>query len=538
MVLDFFNLREQPFGVTPDPRFWFASATHREALASLLYGLEAERGFVALIANPGMGKTTLLFNGLQRINNRVRTVFLFQRITSVKSLLQALLADLGVTEIRGSLIELQRKLNDVCAEQARSGKRLVVVIDEAQNLDEPVLEFVRMLSNFETSSRKLIQVVLAGQFQLAEKMASPSLTQLRQRISIFAYLKPLSEHETASYIDHRLRTAGYSANLPLFAPSALELIAQHSHGIPRNINNLCFNAMSVGFALKRRTIDDDVLREVIADLSLESFTNQGQSQDQAQHQAQDQAQDQAAENSCLPVPQEVPTLRSQPIEDRPPARTRPTLHEVMLDLDRRLSGRSRVIAARPSICEAHIEPGQRPAGADAPTRIEPGKDGSRLSRLFMPALTRPSGGRARLMPGSLYRSAGAGVLFTMLVCSLTMVLLKQDHLAAATAPSGTLALPASAIETPSSPHPGPAPSQPPPPKSVVVKAGHSLLDVCAENFADCTPDLLAKIRELNPGIRSANQIEPGQKIRIPSTDLVNPSAEQAVSDSRIRRETP
>ncbi|MGB6689735.1 MAG: AAA family ATPase [Terracidiphilus sp.] len=524
MVLDFFNLREQPFGVTPDPRFWFASATHREALASLLYALEAERGFVALIANPGMGKTTLLFNGLQRINSRVRTVFLFQRITSVKSLLQALLADLGVTEIRGSLIELQRKLNDVCAEQARSDKRIVVVIDEAQNLDESVLEFVRMLSNFETSSRKLIQIVLAGQFQLAEKMASPSMTQLRQRISIFAYLKPLSEQETASYIDHRLQTAGYSANLPLFAPSAMELIAKHSQGIPRNINNLCFNAMSVGFALKRRTIHDDVLREVIADLSLETFTNQ------------------SVEDPHSPIPEKAPDLHLEPARKPPPARVRPTLQEVMLDLDRRLSRRNRTIAPQPSICELKPEPAPQPvamvSAREINREIKPDTTGSPLSRLFTLALAVRSGPRARFMPDSIYRSAGTGILFTILICALTMVLLKKDHVGAATTPSGTIALPASALETPPSPNPSPAPSQLPSFKSVVVKAGQSLHGICAENFASCTPNVFQKILELNPEIRYANHIEAGQEIHIPSTDTVDPSAEQADNDPRRRRETP
>ena len=183
--------------------------------------------------------------------------------------LRALLADLGVHETQGSLIELQAKLNEVLAEQSRSGKPLVVVIDEAQNLDGAVLELVRMLSNFETSREKLIQIILSGQPQLAEKLASPELVQLRQRVSIVARLKPFSPEETALYIDHRLRTAGYSAEKPLFTEAALVLIADRSEGIPRNINNLCFNALSLGCALQRKTIDCDIVREVVADLDLE-----------------------------------------------------------------------------------------------------------------------------------------------------------------------------------------------------------------------------------------------------------------------------
>jgi hypothetical protein len=146
---------------------------------------------------------------------------------------------------------------------------VVVVIDEAQNLDDPALELVRMLSNFETPREKLIQIILAGQPQLAEKIASPGLVQLRQRISMFACLDPLSSDGTQLYIDQRLRAAGYGFETPLFTKEALGLIAQHSQGIPRNINNLCFNSLSLGCALKRKAIDGDIVREVIADLDLD-----------------------------------------------------------------------------------------------------------------------------------------------------------------------------------------------------------------------------------------------------------------------------
>lgn len=269
MVLEYYKLREQPFGVTPDARYLYASATHREALASLLYGVQVGRGFVALIAKPGMGKTTLLFRALQQLQSRAKVVFLFQTIYTPVDFLRAVLSDLGVAETQGSFIDLQLRLNQVLTELSRAGKPLVVIIDEAQNLDDSVLELVRMLSNFETSREKLIQIILSGQPQLADKLSSPRLLQLRQRISIFACLKPFSAEETALYIDHRLRTAGYSADAPLFTPGALELIAKYSEGIPRNINNLCFNALSIGCALKRKTIDCDILSEVIGDFDLE-----------------------------------------------------------------------------------------------------------------------------------------------------------------------------------------------------------------------------------------------------------------------------
>jgi type II secretory pathway predicted ATPase ExeA len=275
VVLEYYKLQKQPFGVTPDTQYLFASETHREALASLLYGIETGRGFIALIAKPGMGKTTLLFRCLSQLQGKAKTVFLFQTISTPLDFLHALLADLGIQELQGGITELQAKLNDVLLEQSRRGERLVVVVDEAQKLDASVLELVRMLSNFETPREKLMQIILSGQPQLATKLASPDLVQLRQRISILARLRPFSREETTLYVDHRLRVAGYNSAVPLFTPAALQSIAAHSAGIPRNINNLCFNAMSLGCALKRRTIDLDIVREVVADLDLEPMMEKG-----------------------------------------------------------------------------------------------------------------------------------------------------------------------------------------------------------------------------------------------------------------------
>ncbi len=207
MVLDYYQLREHPFGVTPDPEYLFFSPTHREALAALLYGLEAGCGFVALIAMSGLGKTTLLHCAMNQLRDKARTVFLFQTVCTPMDLLRGLLTGLGVRDIKGSLAEMQLKLKEVLVDQFRLGKRVVVVIDEALNLKEGELELVRMLSNFETSRDKLIQIVLCGQPQLADKLGSPELVQLRQRISIVAHLTAFSAEETALYIDHRMRAA-------------------------------------------------------------------------------------------------------------------------------------------------------------------------------------------------------------------------------------------------------------------------------------------------------------------------------------------
>lgn len=267
MIEEYYNLAEQPFGMTPDTRYLYLSPTHREALASLLYGVQSGRGFMAMIAKPGMGKTTLLFQLLQQLGNTAKTVFLFQTFWSPCDLLRSLLHDLG-TEAYGDLPEMHAQLNECLLTESRQGRQIVVVIDEAQNLSHSTLEFLRMLSNFETPHKKLMQIIVAGQPQLAEKLASPELVQLRQRISIVARLKPFTAEETNLYVGHRLRVAGDHFSTPVFTPRAGAMIAEHSEGIPRNINNLCFNALSLGCALKRRPIDEKIIREVLDDLDL------------------------------------------------------------------------------------------------------------------------------------------------------------------------------------------------------------------------------------------------------------------------------
>ena len=273
MFLDYYRLREQPFGVTPDPRFLYLARTHREALASLFYGIQAGRGFMALIARPGMGKTTLLFQLLERLRKSACFAFLFQTQCNSREFLRYLLSDMGLDAGGKDLVSMHQQLNEALVRMSRNGRRFVLVIDEAQNLDDSVLETVRLLSDFETSSSKLIQIVLAGQPQLATKLARPSLVQLRQRIAILSRLEPLSPAETGYYIAHRLQVAGYAGG-PLFSREALTLIGARSHGVPRNINNICFNALSLGFALQRKRIDARLVREAVADLELEPLVRE------------------------------------------------------------------------------------------------------------------------------------------------------------------------------------------------------------------------------------------------------------------------
>jgi general secretion pathway protein A len=272
MFLDFFGLREQPFGVTPDPRYLYLGPGHREALASLYYGIEANRGFLSLIARPGMGKTTLLFHLLAKFDRTARTAFLFQTQCSSREFMRFLLAEIGIETDSQDFVRMHEQFNRCLVQEARAGKRFIVVIDEAQNLDSTVLETVRLLSDFETPQAKLLQIILVGQPGLADKLASPSLVQLRQRITSVSGLSPLSPEETGHFIDHRMKVAGYTGP-QLFTADALALISQVSEGIPRQINNYCFHALSLACAMRKKSIDGNMIREVAQDLDITRFVS-------------------------------------------------------------------------------------------------------------------------------------------------------------------------------------------------------------------------------------------------------------------------
>jgi type II secretory pathway predicted ATPase ExeA/outer membrane protein OmpA-like peptidoglycan-associated protein len=262
-----FGLQENPFGVTPDIRFLYQSHTHREALTSLINGIDFGFGFQVLIGQPGMGKTSLLFSLLERFRTDAHTAFVFQPQNEPHDLLQSVLYELGTSSTETSLHRLFEQVNDVLYRAAQESKRVILVVDEAQNLEYVVLEALRQLSNFETPASKLLQVVLAGQPQLAEKLAAGAHEQLRQRISAISRLRPLALDETAAYINHRLATAGYSgANL--FTEGGVRLIWNHSKGVPRNINTLCFGAMMLGFAERAKSVDERILEEAARALDL------------------------------------------------------------------------------------------------------------------------------------------------------------------------------------------------------------------------------------------------------------------------------
>jgi general secretion pathway protein A len=273
MFLDFHGLLEQPFGVTPDPTYLYPTRTHREALESLSSGIKADRGFLALVAEPGMGKTTLLYQLLRELRESARTVYLFNTQCDSRELLRYVLHELGIDTQGMGLVAMHTKLNAMLFDEMLAGKRFVLVVDEAQNLSESVLETVRLLSNFETPHAKLLQIVLAGQPGLAAKLAKPDLSQLRQRIAVLTHLEPLTLEETACYVEHRLKVAGYWGE-PLFAPNAVELIATQTKGIPRNINNICYDSLSVAYTRGQKTVTSEIVQEALTRLDFASSVPQ------------------------------------------------------------------------------------------------------------------------------------------------------------------------------------------------------------------------------------------------------------------------
>jgi type II secretory pathway predicted ATPase ExeA len=268
MLSQYFGFKEEPFGFSPDPRCLFLSRTHREALTALEEGFSSNRGFTAMIAPPGMGKTTLLFRFLEDVRESARVVFLFDLDATCepRDFVAYVLRDLGVNPA-GSSAEMHEQLSEALIKENMAGRKFVIVIDEAQNLTEAVLERVRLLTNFENSRGKLVQVVLSGQPQLSNKLLQSSLIQLRQRISTVCHIDPLSSWEISDYMDYRVKTAGYLGR-PLFSEDAVRMIAESSQGTPRVINNLCYNALALCAKLQLKQVDSAMVAKVIAALQL------------------------------------------------------------------------------------------------------------------------------------------------------------------------------------------------------------------------------------------------------------------------------
>jgi putative secretion ATPase (PEP-CTERM system associated) len=261
----FYNLRERPFALSPDPEYLYLSRVHSEALDSIRYGIESRAGFIIVTGEIGAGKTTLLQSILQRLDDRTVIARIVNTMLDPRELLEAIALDFGLTDVSKSKAVLVRDLGMFLVEQRRQGRRPLLVIDEAQNLGPQALEEVRLLSNLETEKSKLLQILLAGQPNLRDTIASSELEQFRQRIAVSYHLKPLAADETAAYINFRLEHA--SLGEPVRFPNdACTLIHEVSGGVPRVINVVCDAALVFGYAEERRTIDRAMIDDVITEL--------------------------------------------------------------------------------------------------------------------------------------------------------------------------------------------------------------------------------------------------------------------------------
>jgi len=261
----FYDLRERPFALSPDPEYLYPSRVHREALDYLRYGLESHAGFVVITGEIGSGKTTLVQTLLRGLDSQTTVARIVNTILEPRELLETILIDFGLNPAGNGKPLLLRDLAQYLVDQRLAGRLVLLVIDEAQNLSSAALEELRMLSNLETEKSKLLQIVLVGQPNLRDKLASAELEQLRQRITVSYHLPPLDAEETEHYINHRLRRAALGTPLE-FPRDATDVIHVRSRGVPRVINVICDAALVFGYAEERRQMDVALIRDVLVEL--------------------------------------------------------------------------------------------------------------------------------------------------------------------------------------------------------------------------------------------------------------------------------
>ena len=266
MYEKFYSLQQKPFAITSNPSFLYLSQRHKEALSHLTYGIRERVGFIEITGEIGTGKTTLCRALLNQLDERTKTAFIFNSNMSELQLMQTIIEDLGIkTEKRGKGA-LFSELNRFLIDQLTQHNNVVLIIDEAQNLSNKMLEQIRMLSNLEAGNHKLLQIVLVGQPELRDKLKSPSLRQLRQRIAVRCHIEALSFEDVPLYILHRLKLAGANGSGPVFDDEALQEIYKYSGGVPRLINILCDKALLTGYVMENRSIDGNVIRQCVHEI--------------------------------------------------------------------------------------------------------------------------------------------------------------------------------------------------------------------------------------------------------------------------------
>ena len=260
-----FRFRESPFGVTPDPQFFYSNAVYREALATLQYGIEERKGFVVVAGEPGTGKTTLLRKAMHGFQSNIKAAYIFNTLGSFTDLLRVILSDLGLPGSTENQVAMLEALNEYLVKQLKAGNLVALLIDEAQNLSLESLEELRLLGNLETDKHKLLQIVLVGQPGLERKLDQPELLQLKQRVALRCRLDPVGPDEVGSYMESRLQTIGHRSE-DLFESEAVKKIAFYSKGIPRLINTICDNALLIAYAASEFKVRAAMIDEVADDL--------------------------------------------------------------------------------------------------------------------------------------------------------------------------------------------------------------------------------------------------------------------------------
>ncbi len=265
VYLEFYGLRLSPFDITPNPRFLFHSAKHREAFNHLLYGIRERKGFVQLTGEVGAGKTTLCRALLEHLDGHYSTALILNPVLNADELMKAIATEYGLDVKGRDRLETVAAISDFLLKQTLAGKETVLIVDEAQNLTEDLLEQVRLISNIETDDRKLLQIVLLGQPELRERLNSHRLRQLRQRITVRYHLASLTRREVGQYIQHRLALAG-ARGFPAFTAPAVWRVFRYSRGIPRLVNAVCDKALLAGYVERSERINYRMVGRAIREL--------------------------------------------------------------------------------------------------------------------------------------------------------------------------------------------------------------------------------------------------------------------------------
>jgi general secretion pathway protein A len=265
VYLEYYGLIEAPFDITPNPRFLYFSTKHREALNHLLYGIRERKGFVQLTGEVGAGKTTICRSMLEQLGGSYETALILNPILSVDQLLKAIAMEFQIDVKEMDRLEIVAALNDFLLKLVAQHKEAVLIIDEAQDLTDELLEQVRLLSNLEMDDRKLLQIVLMGQPELRQRLNAFRLRQLRQRITVRYHLNPLRFSEIAQYVQHRLHVSG-AKGAPYFSTAAFWRIFRYSQGIPRLVNAVCDKCLLAGYVQQRDTINFGMVGMAIREL--------------------------------------------------------------------------------------------------------------------------------------------------------------------------------------------------------------------------------------------------------------------------------